>query len=285
MSECLCENNKVEEYYSDLAAERRRADTAVGGVEYRERKCPVGTWEIIRITSKDGALSIGRPEGCYRTLNTKRLDQFDFEDFDEAQNEIAAALCELFAERGVLPQRLLVVGLGNAELSPDAVGPLCASMVKPTLHIMECDARAFDALECSGIAVVCPGVSAKTGLDSCAVIKSVFEVVKPDAVIAIDALAARSEARLGTTVQLSDTGIFPGTGLGGGRCAIDEELLGVPVVAVGVPTVINSRCFCGGKSDADGLFVAPKDINALVNNAAKIISGSINQAFGIDFCI
>ena len=285
MNGYLNEECRGEEYYSDLASERRRADTTIKGVEYRERKCHAGTWEIIRITNSEGAESIGRPMGCYRTLNTKRIDRFDFEDFDEAQNEIAAALCELFAERGVLPQKLLVVGLGNEELSPDAIGPLTASMVKPTLHIMDCDSRMFDALECSGIAVICPSVAAKTGLDSATVIKCVFDEIKPDAVIAIDALAARSRTRLGTTIQLSDTGVCPGTGLGDGRCAIDEELLGVPVVAIGVPTVINSRYFCGGKGDADEFFVAPKDINALVNNAAKVLSGSINQAFGIDFCI
>ena len=285
MSDFLGEEYTGEDYCSDLATERRRADTAVRGVEYRERKCPVGSWEIIRITSAEGARSIGRPLGCYRTLNTKRLDSLDYEVLDDAQNEIAAALCELFAERGVLPQRILVVGLGNGDLTPDAVGPLTASMVKPTLHIMESDMRMFEALECSEIAVICPGVAAKTGLDSATVIKGVFDRIKPDAVIAVDALAARSEGRLGTTIQLSDTGIFPGTGLGGGGCAIDEELLGVPVVAIGVPTVINTRCFCGNADGKKELFVAPKDINALIDNAAKIISGGINQAFGIDFCV
>ncbi len=268
-------------FSSDLACERRRADTSLEGVEYTTRRCPAGSWEHIRITTDGGAKSIGRPQGNYDTLNTARLDLLDYDALDDAENEIAGALCSLFDRNGASPARLLVVGLGNEALTPDAVGPLAASMVNPTMHISEYDAKMFSALDCSEIAVIKPGVMGKSGLDSSAVVKGVCDKIHPSAVIAIDALASRSPERLGTTVQICDTGIFPGTGLGNGRSAINSELLGVPVIAIGVPTVINSGFFGERGTKENGMFVSPKDINGIVTAAAKIIAGGINQAFGI----
>ncbi len=267
-------------FSSDLACERRRADTSVIGVSYSCERCASGNWERIRIFSEEGAKSIGRPIGNYDTLNSERLDLLDFDGEDDAKNEVAAELCRLFEKNSVLPSRILVVGLGNEALTPDSVGPLAASQVEPTLHISEADKKMFDSLECSEIAVIKPGVSAKSGLDSATAALGICEKIKPDAVIAIDALASRAPERLGTTIQFCDTGIFPGTGLGFGRLALNKESLGVPVIGIGVPTVIDSRAFgsCGA-----GMFVSPKDINAIVDAAAKIIAGGINQAFGIDF--
>lgn len=266
--------------YGDLALERHKADTSVRGVGYSSVRCPCGIWERIAITTPEGARSIGRPIGSYDTLTVARLDLLDTDGIDEARNEIAAELCSMFDERGVCPARLLVVGLGNDRLTPDSVGPLAASMVEPTLHVSEADRRAFLAFECSEIAVIAPGVAARSGLDSSITVKGVCAEIRPDAVIAIDSLAARSPERLGTTVQVSNTGIFPGTGLGHGKRAINEELLGIPVFAIGVPTVMNSGHFVG--SECEGMFVSPKDINGIVGAAARIIAGGINQAFGLD---
>ncbi len=274
------EEKKDPSYSSDLACERRRADTSVIGVGYTCERCPSGNWERIRIFSEEGARSIGRPMGNYDTLNTERLDLLDFDGVDDAKNEIAGELCRLFEKNGVSPARILVVGLGNETLTPDSVGPHSASLVLPTMQISAADRPMFDSLECSEIAVIKPGVSSKSGLDSALVAVGVCEKIKPDAVIAIDALASRSPDRLGTTIQICDTGIFPGTGLGFGRLALNRETLGVPVIGIGVPTVIDSRMF-GDK--AEGMFVSPKDINAIVDAASRIISGGINQAFGIDF--
>ncbi len=266
--------------FSDLACERRRADTAALGVSYTCERCPSGNWERIRIFSQEGAQSIGRPMGNYDTLNTPRLDLMDFDGTDDAINELATELCTLFDKNKIEPHRILVVGLGNEALTPDSVGPKAASLVEPTLHISDGDRVMFDGLECSEIAVIRPGIAARSGLDSAEITLGVCERIKPNAVIAIDALASKSPERLGTTVQICDTGIFPGTGLGYGAHAINRELLGVPVIAIGVPTVIDSRFF-GDKTS--GMFVSPKDINAIVDAAAKIIAGGINQAFGIDF--
>lgn len=268
-------------FIGDLAAERRRANPNVRGVEFSEMRCPIGSWEQIKITTPAAEESIGRPIGHYDTLNTKRLDLFDFEDFDDAKNEVAWELCALFDRKRISPARLLVAGLGNAALTPDSVGPLAASMVMPTLHVSEGDAKMFSALECSEIAVVRPGVASESGLESSVMLRGVCEKIQPNAVIAIDALAASAPERLGTTIQFCDTGIFPGTGLGRGKSPLDEETLGVPVIAIGVPTVIDSRLF--GNSEYSNMFVAPKDVDCIVDAAARVIAGGINQAFGIDF--
>lgn len=269
---------------SDLACERRRADTSISGVDYRKEITSGGVWERINITSEAGARSIGRPMGQYDTLTLERMDLMDGGGLADATEEVAVELCRLVDGLGVSPERLLVVGLGNIELTPDSVGPKSADGINATLHIREADIACFSALECSAIAVLCPGVSAKSGMDAAKTVSAVCRTIRPDAVIAIDALSARSPSRLGRTIQLSDTGIFPGSGIGNPRGAITKETVGAPVIAIGVPTVIDARRLSGDECDLRGeaMFVSPKEINGIVNAAARIISGGINQAFGIE---
>ena len=272
------------DFGSDLACERRRADTSLAGVDYRKEITASGVWERIRITSEQGAQSIGRPCGQYNTLTLERMDLMDGVGIADATEEIAGELCRLTEGLGVSPEKLLVVGLGNRELTPDSVGTKSAEAVNATLHIKEADAACFSALECSAIAVLCPGVSAESGMDAAKTTAAIRQAIRPDVIIAIDALSARSPARLGRTVQLSDTGIFPGSGIGNPRGAITKETVGAPVIAIGVPTVIDARLLSGDKCDLSGetMFVSPKEINGIVRAAARIISGGINQAFGIE---
>lgn len=269
--------------YTDLAVERRRINAETRGVEYKSAECDGGIWECVRILSDDGARSIGRPRGRYDTLNTGRMDLLGESEIGDATEEIAKKLCETVEASSVIPERLLIVGLGNRELTPDSVGPKAAAIVKPTLHIKEFDRDMFLGLECSELAVLCPGVTAQSGIESAEVIRGVTRRIMPDAVIAIDAIATRSPERLGSTVQISDTGLFPGSGVGNSRAALNEDTLGVPVIAVGVPTVIDSRVFGGKASVFDGepMLVAPKEIDEITTVAAQIIGGAINQAFGI----
>ena len=280
----MCDFLNFADFDSDLACERRRADTSLSGVDYRKEITSGGVWERISITSEDGARSIGRPCGKYDTLTLERMDLMDVGGIADATEEIARELCLLADGLGITPERLLVLGLGNRELTPDSVGPKSAEAVNATLHIKEADEACFSALECSAIAVLCPGVSAESGMDAAKTTAAVCRSMRPDAIIAIDALSARSPARLGRTVQLSDTGIFPGTGVGNPRGAITKETVGVPVIAIGVPTVIDARLLSGERYDLSGeaMFVSPKEINGIVRAAARIISGGINQAFGIE---
>lgn len=269
---------------SDLACERRRADTELAGVEYRKEVTDSGVWEFIRITDEEGERSIGRPRGRYDTLTLERMDLLDLQGTLDASEEIAKELCRLTDALGIIPERLLIVGLGNRELTPDSVGPKSVEAVNATLHIKKADPTYFSALECSAIALLCPGVSANSGMDAAEITAAVCEREGFDAVIVVDSLAARSSARLGRTIQLSDTGISPGTGIGNPRGSITKETVGAPVIAIGVPTVIDARLLSGDNCDASvaAMFVSPKEINGIAKAAARIISGGINQAFGIE---
>ncbi len=271
--------------YTDLAIERRRAETDIPGIDYRRERTAGGVWERISITSNEGAKSIGRPMGCYDTLNTRRIDTLDPDDIDDAKEEIARELCLLCDREDIRPGRILVVGLGNKSLTPDALGALTAEKIIPTLGLGRRERRMFEALECSEIAVIAPGVEGTSGIETRAFVHGICKEVRPDLVIAVDALASRSEERLGSTVQMASTGIIAGSGLGDHKSSINRETLGVPVISVGIPTVINSRVIRGstapkteGRSE---MFVSPKEIDGIVRAGAEIIGGGINQAFGI----
>ena len=266
--------------YSDLACERRRADISDEGVEYCKKNCSVGSWERLRIKSESAKRMIGRPMGVYDTLNLSRLDCLEEDEILDAQEEIARRFCLLCGEGNIIPARILVVGFGNKSLTPDSVGPKSAARIKPTLHISRQEPAIFEDLECSEIAVLCPGVSAICGMNSIDTVKAISDNISPDLIIAVDSISTSSPERLGSTVQLSDTGLFPG-GMGNLTSPITRDTMGVPVLGIGVPTVMDSRAF--GNIDYNGapLFISPREIDGIVKVAAKIIGGAINQAFGI----
>lgn len=271
---------------SDLAMERRKASTYVEGVEYKRDVCLGGVWERLKITSEAGEKNVGRPIGLYDTLTLPRMDTIMPDDIEDAKDEIARELCRMCDLSDISPERILVVGLGNRDLTPDAIGPASAGEVDATMHLKTEDPELFEALGCSEICVLCPDVSTNSGMDSAAIVKSVAEAVKPTVIFAIDSLASRSEERLGNTVQISNTGIIPGTGVGHRGLRIDEDMLGVPVISIGIPTVISTAAikddsYGSTSNKANGYFVSPKGINKIVKNGAKIIGGGINQAFGI----
>ncbi len=277
--------------YTDLALERRRADTSLTGVEYKKELGIYGVWERIKISSEEGARSIGKPMGIYDTLETSRMDLLDNETIADASDEVARELCYLTDVFDAIPEKILIVGLGNERLTPDSLGARSAKKVKATMHIKEQDEKFFYALECSQIAVCTPDVASNTGLDSLTVIKAISEQIEPDLVIVIDALCSRSEDRLGSTVQFSTTGILPGSGLGNGRGEISQRTLGCPVIGIGVPTVIDSRMFTESEKNGEGtekgknkkaaMYVSPKEIDEIIEVSAKIIAEGINQAFGM----
>lgn len=272
--------------YTDLACERRRADTSVDGIEYKKTRVCCGIWEKIAVSSREGALSIGKPMGIYNTLHLPRMDLMDNAAINDAKDEIARELCLLCEKISVTPERILAVGLGNATLTPDAVGAVAADKIKPTMHIKSFDADTFSALECSEIAVILPRVSSQSGLDAIDTVKSMCDRLHPDVVFAIDALASRSADRLGATIQISTTGIQPGGGLGNPKKPLTEKTVGTPVIAIGVPTIMDSTYFAKDSKQVEGrshMFVAPKEINDIVNVAGEIIADGINRAFGLCF--
>lgn len=278
--------------YTDLACERRRCDTDLSGVEYTRSRTALGEWERLKITSEAGEKSIGRPRGNYNTLNLSRMDLLDSDAQYFASREIAKEITKLSQLTDTAQRKILVVGLGNRALTSDSLGPAVCDGVKPTRHIKESDAELFKGLECAEITVISPGVSAKTGLESAELISSLCKLVLPEIVLAVDSITTCSYERLGSTVQITDSGICPGSGLFNSKKAISRDTLGVPVISVGVPTVIDARVpYLDGLGDKEitdaakipspRMFVSPKEIDEIVNYASHIISNAINFAFGI----
>ena len=270
--------------YTDLAYERGHACKNKLGLEFIKTHAPIGTWEHLKVKDEDAAKSIDRPCGIYSTLNLMQLDLLDEEDISDATEEVAKRLCIICDDIAVMPAKILIVGLGNERLTPDTVGPKTASLIKPTLHISEYDKALFESLECSEIAVLRPDVTVHTGMESFEIIKATCASLSPSVIIAIDSIMTRSKERLGSTIQISDTGIFPG-GIGNLKSAITRSTMGIPVIGIGVPTVMDLRCEKEENEDfsSKGIFyVSPREIDEITDTAAKIISGAINQAFG--FC-
>ena len=272
-------NYRGEHPYTDLAVERRRADTDQPGIEYRKQKSAVGYFERVKVCSKTGAESIGRPLGIYDTLACPRLDSLDVYEQDRLTEELSEELCRLFEESDIFPGKILVAGLGNRRLTPDALGCEAAERVIATMHLHDFDPALFHEKSCASLAVCTPGVAAESGLQAAVTVKGICDIIRPDAVIAIDALATRDVSRLGSTIQVSSSCISPGSGLGNTHTAICPETVGVPVISVGVPTVIDSRLLTGGGGEA--MFVSPKEINDIIYVSALVIGGAINRAFGI----
>ncbi len=280
---------------TDLAIERRRADTEIEGVSYTEKVHGEVTCGTLTVESEEGAKEIGRPIGHYVTLKSKPFSAQSEDELSCEASLLAAVLKELCQAH---PSHVMVAGLGNRALTVDAIGPLAASRTVATAHLAELEPRLFSSLDCSRISVLSPGVLSETGIESAELIKNAVKVCKPDLVILIDALAARGLERLASTVQISDTGLCPGAGVGNHRKAIDKETLGVPVLVIGVPTVIDSATLLFDTLSAEGegepssemmqtlaklqgLFVCVRECDAVTENASRLIAEGINRAFGI----
>lgn len=266
-------------YCTDLAVERRKTDTDIQGITYERRGASVGGWEEIRITSPLAAKKIGKPEGSYYTLSLPKIDTLDNAEAEDASDELARALCRLCDEGEIIPERILIVGLGNRRLTPDALGPKSAEIIKPTSHIKDTDKECYEELDCSEISVITPGVTSKTGIETFEIVKGVARRVMPSLVIVIDSIATRSVERLGSTVQICNTGIHPGGAMNHSATPINEDTLGVPVISIGIPTVIDARAFGNGYTK-EGMLVSPREIDEITELGAKIIGDGINQAFG-----
>ena len=194
-----------------------------------------------------GEEALGKPVGVYLTLDAPSLAKKDEDYHREVSEELSGLLRGMFVDHGLeaermeRPVRMLVVGLGNPEATPDALGPKVLEHLQATRHLaMEygtdfCWKHGYPIL--SGIT---PGVMAQTGMETAEIVKGIVRETEPDAVIVVDALAARSAGRLGVTVQLADTGIRPGSGVGNHRSGLTEETLGIPVFAIGIPMVVGA---------------------------------------------
>lgn len=299
----------------DLALEAReiiqgKSGQEIPGVRVDREKYDFATVTIVNVEEKSAESVMGKPVGTYITIESPVIKDNDPEAHHQIGEILAAQLMKLFN----LPEgaSILVVGLGNWNATPDALGPKVVSMTMVTRHIFNYAPKELRP-GMRKVSALAPGVLGLTGIETAEVIRGVVEKTGPNLVIAIDSLGARNVSRIGTTIQIANTGVNPGSGVGNQRKALNMETLGVPVVAIGVPTVVNAAVIAKDTVDlfmeqlrnnqtvynvvstlnpnvssqviekilepfGGQLMVTPKEIDDLIQRASKIIAGGITKA-------
>lgn len=268
----------------ELWQERAGETTRLEGVEARTEEREGFLSETVRILDAQGEQALGKPEGTYVTLTMDGLQRREEDAFSRAARAVAGVLRELMGPESQ-QGGALVVGLGNRAITPDAIGPKVHERTLVTRHLVRQIPEHFGSFR--PVASLAAEVLGNTGMESGEVARAVCEDIRPACVIAVDALASRSLDRLCRTVQLSDTGITPGSGVGNHRVGLNWESLGVPVIAVGVPTVVDGATLAADLTGAEdlpplgkggSLLVTPKDIDSQVSDLSHIIGYGISLA-------
>ncbi len=311
--------------YTDLALEARELyqeerNEEIPGVKVQNEEIEDVIVTRVEVLDEGGVKIIGKPIGKYITLESSSLRKADA-DFKDSMSKLLAK--EL---KAIIPKKdnikALVVGLGNWDVTPDALGPKVVSKVFVTRHLFKMYNKEGDT-DVSEVSAISPGVMGTTGLETSEVVKGIVENSKPDIVIVVDALASRKMERVNSTIQISTTGITPGSGLGNKRKALNESNLGVPVIAIGVPTVVDAATLTSDTIDkvidafsrqakvgsqfynmlkglkeeekynlirevlepySANIIVTPKEVDEVIVNLSQIIANGINIAIhpGID---
>ena len=274
----------------------------------------------VKIETENGAKAMGKPAGVYLTLEAPNLAVPDEDYHREISEKLADHMEELLHENHLTGRDIsvLVVGLGNRQVTPDALGPYVADNLCVTRHIVrEYGKYAMGMERAQLVSAIVPGVMGQTGMETLEIVKGVVTETKPDLVIAVDALAARNSRRLNRTIQIADTGIHPGSGVGNHRNGLTRETLGVPVIGIGVPTVVDAATIVSDTMEnliqametsetlkgvgevlkmynnaekyelvkelisphLNGMFVTPKDEDEMVKQISYTISESLNLLF------
>lgn len=281
-------NEVCDEYVKEYS---RQQAGMPDGIEYEKKKCGGFEVENVKILDEQGEKILEMPRGEYITMRVGHLWLTDYMRFKSAADELSKIISSLVNTKG----SVLVVGLGNRYVTPDAVGAIASSNVIATRHLKD---NGFFDYENSGlgeVSTVTPGVLGQTGIEAVEQIKGAVERVKPDTVILVDALASKCMDNLASTVQITNAGIRPGSGVGNDRGELSEKVLGVPTVAVGVPTVIDVATLArdllieaGGehdellgkiKKDYKNHYVTVKDADEAVSEVGRLIGYAVNKAF------
>ena len=280
---------------TDLAVEERELlGEDIKGVRYSKEEIEGLPIERLHIGTQRAGQLLKKPVGTYITVELPPLTD-SIRDTDSRVKALSEEIRRLLPVNGLV----LIAGLGNVEITPDALGPKAASKVLATRHIQGEIARSTGLDKLRAVAVVNTGVTGQTGIETGELLQGVIKNIRPSAVIAVDALASRRLERRGCTVQISDTGIAPGAGVGNRRIRIDQDTMGVPVIAVGVPTVVDALTLAfdlldisdekEGRELSDAvspqgrsMVVTPKEIDLLIDRAAHLISLAINMALQTD---
>ncbi len=288
------------------------------GVRFKEETIHKNlTVSTVVIETENGAKAMEKPKGTYITIEARDMDEEDESYHREISEQLAKVIKQLIGTKKE-DLSVLVVGLGNRAVTPDALGPRVVDNLYITRHIIrEYGNYAFGRKHVNRISSIVPGVMAQTGMETMEIVNGVVKETRPDVVIAIDALAARNTKRLNRTIQVTDTGINPGSGVGNHRHALNEKSIGVPVVAIGIPTVVDAATIVndtmynlimamnqdrdlktighslGNLNEAEKyelirellspnlntMFVTPKDIDESVKRLSYTISEALNIAF------
>ena len=292
---------------TDLAVEARDyimdVEEKLSGIRVEENIDGDIITTTVYIESKNASKAMGKPMGTYITIEAGRLEEND-EDYHKRVGKIIAQKLNLLVGDRKKEVSILIVGLGNREVTADALGPQVVDKLYITRHIInEYGSAAYGKSPVHKISGVVPGVMAKTGMESEEMVKGIVKETKPDVIIAVDALASRSTKRLNRTIQITDTGIHPGSGVGNNRNALTKESIGVPVIAIGVPTVVAAATIVidaiekiSKETGADtyykfveqntktlgelqNMFVTGKDVDAVIERLSDTLSFALNMAF------
>ena len=300
----------MQNFRTDLAMEVCEGISNIDGVEIRTQATEETTLTWVEIRTQAGVETMGRPVGNYITLESQLMK----ENAPAAHETIVTMLAEKLGALHKLPSdaTVLVIGLGNRYVTPDALGPKVCEKLLVTRHLNgEVPIELEGTLR--GVAAIAPGVMGITGIETAEIARGIVDKINPDLVIAIDALAARKTSRINATIQIADVGVNPGAGMGNQRTPINQSTMGVPVIAIGVPTVVDAATLVNdtmGKmlqeiAEAnpfynmldtmeegerygliteildpytENMFVTPKEVDAVIERLAKIIADAINIA-------
>lgn len=307
-------------FRTDLALERRdlyrkanRLDKEIDGIETEEEENgPRIRTARVKVLNENGAQAIGKPVGSYITIDIQKLKVATEEDIQESAEVLAKELRKLLMEHSAPKDEILVVGLGNQYVTPDALGPKVINDIDVTRHILNYMPQVLSQ-DTRPVSAISPGVLGTTGIETLEILKGIVDNVHPKLLIVIDALASRSIERISSTIQLADTGITPGAGVGNTRKDLSKSTLGIPVVALGIPTVVdaatiaadsldlfiqklqqeaNSNEFLNNLQEEDkyemikqvlvpedyNFIVTPKEIDDLIENMSSVVARGINMA-------
>ena len=305
---------ELHEMISDDVRQDVEEECEIEGVRLEVKQTPKEdikvTW--VEILNEQGSKEMGKPIGNYVTVESQAMRENDVDTHEEIIKIVSENMAKLY--KLDKESSILIVGLGNWNVTPDALGPKVISKVLVTRHISESLPEAISQ-NTRRVSAISPGVMGITGIETSEIVKGIVDRVKPDIVIAIDALASRSTSRINTTIQMSDTGVAPGAGMGNKRMVINQETMGVPVIAIGVPTVVDAATLINDTMDsmledmisyvekgsefyemlkdlgadnrypvikdildpyAGNMFVTPKEVDAVIERLSNIIANSIN---------
>ena len=284
-----------------------RTDLAMEAVQLLERtdngikqqKKNIGDLEITQVTiqTDSAAKKLGKLKGEYITVELPTFTD-NFQDIDDKIEVISKQIRFLLPREGLI----FVVGLGNEAITPDALGPKTIKSILATRHITGEIARSTGLEALRSVAAIAPGVLGQTGIEVSEIIQSVVKKINPAALIVVDALASMETSRLGTTIQICNTGISPGSGVGNARPGINQESMGVPVIGIGVPTVVDAQTLAQNLFDSaesqssekitqktaprgEPMMVTPREIDLLIERASKLLAMSINSALQPNFSV